>query len=83
MFNPQKLSSGDDVVTLEYLSDSLNRALYLLLGVSGHQRVADEGIVGCYRGSHHGIDEHALLEQIAGHTEGLVVVADEEGDDRR
>ena len=71
------------IVLLEDFMDSFERAFNLLFGVRCHQRVADEGILRCYCRSNNGIYEYAFVEQIARYVEGLVIVANEEGDNRR
>ena len=48
-----------------------------------HQGEADEGILRSYRWCYDGVDEDTLLEEHCCHTEGLLVVSDEERYDRR
>ena len=71
----------NESVFTEYFAEFLEGELYLLFGVGGHEREADEGVLRRYGGSHHGVHEETFVEEVACHVVGLVVVADVEGDD--
>ncbi len=67
----------------EYLLDLLESCVYLSFGVGGHEAETDQSVVRGNGGRHHWVDKYTLFKQVAGHCEGLEVVADEQGDDRR
>jgi len=56
-------------------------AIYLLVGVRGHQGITHEGVLRGTGGRNDWIDEHACLEGEGGHEESLLHVAHIEGDD--
>lgn len=72
----------DQTVFAEHFLELVEGEFNLLLGVGGHEREADESVLRSDRGGYHGVHEETLVEELAGDMVGLVVVADEEGDDR-
>ena len=50
-----------DALCLKDALDSIDRSVELLVGMSGHQREADERILGGYCWSDNGIDEDTLF----------------------
>ena len=75
--------SGHEAVGTENLLDFFQSIAHLLVGVRSHEAETDERVVGRYSRRNDGIDEDALIQQVAGDSEGLVVVSDEQGDDGR
>ncbi len=63
----------------EYLLDLLESRVYLSFGVGGHEAETDQSVVRGNGGRHHWVDKYTLFKQVAGHCEGLEVVADEQG----
>ena len=51
--------------------------------MGSHEREADQRIARSDSWSHDGIDEDTFLEEQSCHTEGLLIITDKEGDDRR
>ncbi len=75
--------SGHEAVGTENLLDFFQSIAHLLVGVRCHEAETDERVVGRYSRRNDGIDEDALIQQVARDSEGLVVVTDEQGDDGR
>lgn len=69
-------------MAFEHLMYRLQRVIQLLFLVCRHQGETDQGILRGDRGSDHGINEDARLEQFLNDQERQVVVANEQGDDR-
>ena len=74
-------ASRNEVVGAENFLNLVEGFLHLLSGVSGHEAESDECVLRSHGRCHNGIDEDALVEEVAGDGECLEVVADEEGDD--
>ena len=75
----------DYSVFLENFMDLLKGIIYVLLSMCRHQREADEGVLGRNRRSYDRIDEKAyrlFCQQFLGNHKRLLVVADEQRDDR-
>ena len=65
----------------KYLLECNYGAVYLLVGVGGHQGISDECVLRSTSGRYDRIDEHASLECECGDKECLVDIAHIEGDD--
>ena len=72
-----------DVQRREDLDQCSDGTIKLLIGMGRHQREANQRIPWSDSRSHHGVDEDTFLEEHRRHTEGLLVVTDEERDNRR
>lgn len=72
----------DDAVGAEYLLNLLESGSHLLHCVCGHQREADESVVGSHGGRNHRVYKDALFKKVAGDCECLIVVAYEQRDNR-
>ena len=72
-----------NVQGLEDLDERFDSAVKLLVGMGSHEREADQRIARSDSRSHDGIDEDTFLEEHSRHAEGLLIITDKEGDDRR
>ena len=79
IFNIQLLN---DTLFYENLLQSNHRAVYLLMGMGGHESVTHEGVLRSTCRWDDGVDEHTGLEGEGGHKERLVHIAHIERNDR-
>ena len=54
--------SGDELILTEHLLDFFESGGHLFFGVCGHEREADECVLGCDCGRNHRVDEDAFVE---------------------
>ena len=80
--SPYSGLSGQQTVFLEDLFYGFKRVLHLLARMGSHKGVTNQSVVGSHSGRYHRIHEYALVQQIACHTECLVVIADKQRYDR-
>ena len=63
-----------DIQFFEYLGNMFKGIIYLLLGMGGHQRIADKRVARGNRRRYDRIDKDALFKQEFGDKECLIVV---------
>ena len=73
---------GNHTQFLSYFPDFLQCGSDLLFRVGSHQGEADQCVVGWNRRAYHRVHEDTVLEEKLGEQECLLVVADEERDNR-